>query len=222
MGKYFNYLIEQFKQANGIKNVDINSESFMKEFSEWIKARQLFGKKYSLFIDSMETHPQIDSEISLETSKGQYDSVSSSLDLGVITPYSDGMEKVTSGTIIVGEFKIYDGMPTILTHNKDDNQIAKVDTTIVRRFLTQNPYTMGHIQNWEQIHNSDEANITVGIFGSIYDKDIEEKIKQLKSLRDKLYGSFKEDYTTLDDSYYYAISSDRIVKKLVKTRIMGR
>lgn len=30
MGKYFNYLIEQIKQANGIKNVDINSESFMK------------------------------------------------------------------------------------------------------------------------------------------------------------------------------------------------
>ena len=37
MEKYLSLLIEQFKQANNIKNVDINSQVFISEFSEWIK-----------------------------------------------------------------------------------------------------------------------------------------------------------------------------------------
>ena len=46
MEKYISLLIEQFKQATGIKNVDINSQSFMLEFSEWIKSRQNISNNY--------------------------------------------------------------------------------------------------------------------------------------------------------------------------------
>ena len=46
MEKYISLLIEQFKQATGIKNVDINSQSFMLEFSEWIKSRHSISNNY--------------------------------------------------------------------------------------------------------------------------------------------------------------------------------
>ena len=48
MEKYLSLLIEQFKQANNIKNVDINSQTFISEFSEWIKLRQDVSKNYSI------------------------------------------------------------------------------------------------------------------------------------------------------------------------------
>ena len=46
MEKYISLLIEQFKQATGIKNVDINSQSFMLGFSEWIKSRHSISNNY--------------------------------------------------------------------------------------------------------------------------------------------------------------------------------
>ena len=40
MGEYLSKLIEQFKSATGVNHVDINSEEFIREFSEWIIARK--------------------------------------------------------------------------------------------------------------------------------------------------------------------------------------
>lgn len=150
MERYLKNLIEQFKQATGTKNVDINSQEFISELSEWIKSRKHLGKNYASFIEY------------------------------------------------------------------GDNPFEAVNTQYIRRFLTHNPYDQVCIRNWEQLHNAGE-NITVGVFGSIYDKDIEQKIRQLKALRDKMTdGYFKEDYVTSEDSYCYAVSSARKVKVLEK------
>lgn len=83
--------------------------------------------------------------------------------------------------------------------------------------MTHNPYEQGCIRYLEQLHNVGE-NITVGIFSSIYDKDVEQKIQQIKALRDGIIDDyFKEDYVTFGDSYYYAVSSARKVIKVGKT-----
>ena len=55
--------------------------------------------------------------------------------------------------------------------------------------MTQNPYTTIEIRNWEDLHNSGESDIIVGVYGSIYDKDIESKLKQIQELEEKLNGS---------------------------------
>lgn len=65
------------------------------------------------------------------------------------------------------------------------------------------------------MHNKGE-NITVGVFGRTYDSDIEQKIKQILLLKNKLTDdSYKEEHAKIDDMYFYAISSTRTVK--VKT-----
>ena len=84
--------------------------------------------------------------------------------------------------------------------------------------MTQNPYTPVEIRNWENLHNSRNHNIIVGVYGSIYDKDIETKIRQLESLKQRWTDSFKEEQYVIDDTYCYAIASERMVKRLVKTR----
>lgn len=216
MEKYLNKLIEQFKTATGTKNVDVNSQAFIQEFSEWIKSRQIIGNEYGSFIEYMCENPEICNS-SVEIGKGKYDSIVLGTDIPMITPYSDGIKRTPAG-IITANFGVYEGTPIIVRHNKGGNQLETVDTQTVRRFLTQNPYEQSCIRNWEQLHNAGD-NITVGVFGSIYDKDIEQKIKQIEALKSGLIDdSFKEEYAIEHDMYCYAISSTRKVKTLTRSR----
>jgi len=217
MKKYLNELIEQFKQATGTKNVDTNSKSFISEFSEWVKSRKVIGEEYASFIDYMGVYPVVFSGESVEIGKGKYDSIALGKGIHMITPYSKQIKRTDAG-IITADFRVYEGTPVMIKHNKGDNQFEAIDTQYIRRFLTHNPYEQSCIRDWEQLHNAGE-NITVGIFGSICDKDIEEKIKQIKTLRDGMTNScFKEDYVTSGDSYCYAVSSSRKVKVKALTR----
>lgn len=74
--------------------------------------------------------------------------------------------------MITGDFSVYDGILIIMTHLEDDRQIKIIDSENIRRFITQNPYKQENIRNWEQLHNQG-SNISVGVFGSIHDKNID-------------------------------------------------
>lgn len=215
MDKYLKLLIMQFKQATGTKNVDINSEQFIKEFSEWIKGRKLIGSDYASFIDYMQVFPTL-GDSTVEIGKGKHDSIVLGSNIPIITPHSEGI--IHDAGIITADFRVYDTAPFMIRHNKVDNQVEEINTEYIRRFMTQNPYAPSDIQNWDQLHNRGD-NITVGIFGSIYDKDIDSKIRQIEMLRDKMSDGYKEDYATDNDSYYYAIASTRKVNVKVKTRL---
>jgi len=214
MKDYLSLLIGQFANAKGIKNVDINSQSFINEFSEWLRERDIIGGYYASFIDCMRVHPSLTPETCVETSKGAYDTITEYTGMTMITPYYDYRKAIIGRDIIDGEFRVIDSTPIIQGGIKSDI----VDTTMIRRFLTQNPYSDYEIANWEQLHNSGESNITVGIYGETTDKDIDSKIKQLRRLKDKLYEGYAEDYATDRGIYYYAISSNRKVKTLARTR----
>lgn len=217
MEKYLNKLIEQFKSATGFKNVDVNSREFIEEFCEWLVKYRKIMKDYTSFVEQMEVHPTVIGRESVEIGKGIFDSIA--LDIGdyMITPYFEGIKRTDSG-IINADFYVYAGAPTIIRHNKGGDQLEIVNTQYIRRFITHNPYEQSCIRNWEQLHNVGE-NITVCIFGSIYDKDIEQKTRQIDALRDSMTdNSFKEDYTTEKDNYYYVVSSTRKVKVLEKVR----
>lgn len=218
MDKYLKRLIGQFKNATGTNNIDINSEEFIQEFRIWINERKSMEHRYSSFIEYMGV-PSVISECSVEIGKGKFDSIALETTIPMITPYYEGITAIDN-RIITADFIVYSGTPTILRHYKNRKQFEVVDTRYFKRFITQNPYEQSCISNWEQLHNRGH-NITVGIFGSVYDKDIELKLKQIKTLSDKLNdNSYVEEYTTDADLYYYAISSTKKVK--IKEKILTR
>lgn len=217
MEKYLYLLVEQFKQATGTKNVDIKSQLFMSEFSEWIKSRQNIGDNYLNLLEYMELYRYSDPDTA-EIGKGQYDSIVKPFNTTIITPHSKGLETLDQSRIITSDFRVYENMPVLCsTNEKGTNLIDPITSTSTLTFMTQNPYTSEQIRNWGQLHNSGENNIIVGIYGSIYDKDIEQKIKELETLRDKLYDSYKEEHAVIDDTYCYAIASERKVLRLYKS-----
>ena len=106
----------------------------------------------------------------------------------------------------------------VLKNKNGVNNLEFLDTSFINRFITQNPYDISYIKNWEQLHNKGQ-NITVGIFGSIYDKDISQKISELKEFKKGFNDdNFSEDYVTENDMYCYALSSSRKANTLVRTR----
>lgn len=216
MEQYLNNLIEQFKSSTGLKNIDIKSEQFIDEFTQWLKNRQLMGKEYAYFLDYMGFR-FADSDCA-EVGKGEYDSVVKPFDTVLITSATP-IKKVNPNRIITGNMRVYESVPVLVRHNKGGNQLDLIPSDIIHTYMTQNPYGQSLISGWENLHNSGNNNIILGIFGSIHDKDIESRIKQLELLRDKLTcGDYKEDYSTSGDSYYYAIGSDREIKKLYKVK----
>jgi len=210
--EYLNKLIEQYKSATGTTNVDVHSESFIKEFTEWIKSRQLIGKKYLDFIEYMGSHPSLDSS-SVEVGKGIFDSVVLDTQMPVVTKYFESMaQKKDYSKILRGEFKVVGGTPKIITGNKMLQSLLPYDFS---RFITQNPYDQSCIEGWQDLHNSGE-NITVGIYGDASDKDIKTKLSLLRTLRDSLYDYYQEEYIKDGDMYYAAVSTTR--KMLYRTR----
>ncbi len=217
MEKYLKNLVEQFKQATGTKNVDTNSQAFISEFESWIKQRQLDGNEYLGLLDYMELSKFSD-PMTAEIGKGQFDTLVKDFDTTIITPYSKGIIVPDSSRIITSDFRVYEGTPVLMRQTeKGTTQVDPITSTSALTFMTQNPYTPEQIANWEQLHNGRESDIIVGIYGSVYDKDTESKIKQIENLRDRLDESYKEEYAVVGDTYCYAIASERMVKRLVKT-----
>lgn len=215
--KYLEMLVNQFAQAKGIKNIDVNSKGFIEEFSMWIRENQTVGNTYLSFIDSFGVHPTISSYDTVEVGKGQHDSIAKDNGILLLTPFTDGIDE--QQIALPSQFAVYDGVPFSLDYAKGNNNLTDLTDTGIRRFMTQNPYTPASIKRWEQLHNCGGSNITVGIFGDIHDKDYAQKIAMMKDLRSRIEDdSIVEDYATDRDSYFYALSSTRKVKTLTKTR----
>ena len=216
MGEYLSKLIEQFQSATGVHHVDINLEEFIREFSEWIIVRKKLRNHYNSFIEYMDVYPKINGK-TVEVDKGIFDSIALDSNMTMITPYPDGVNKA-KGDLIKATFTVYEGIPVVVKNKNGVNNLEFLDTSFINRFITQNPYDISHIKNWEQLHNKGQ-NITVGIFGSIYDKDISQKISELKEFKKGFKDdNFSEDYVTENDMYCYALSSSRKANTLVRTR----
>lgn len=221
MDNKFNYfLIEQYKKANGYKFINLNDESFKKNYLEWLVERKKQGYRYFNFLYEMKSG--LLERTTAEVGKNEVDCISLPFDTTIISPfkYEDlddftrlmpALMKVLDEELLL-EFIPNDKIKSIILPRK------KIETV-----MTQNPYTPYSILEWDTLHNSGNYDIAVGIYGSIYDKDIKEKLKLLKDLKEKiLFDDYKYDLNRDNDIYYGALVSDRqkVKKELLKNFII--
>jgi len=214
--KYLDYLYNQFGNSMGfdILNTNVDADEFMSAFVCWIKKNQLIGEEYKSFVDYMDVTPSHEYNIA-EVGKGKYDSIALNLNLPIITEFSAGMASESYSPIINKEFFVVSGKPALLP--LFDDSVDAFTVSSIERFVTHNPYNECFIADWQELHNSG-SHITVGVFGDIHDKDKESKIKMLKELRTKMnLVGLKDEYATDGDMYFYAIASNRKVKRLSLT-----
>lgn len=210
---YLQKLLEQFKQAAGVQHIDLSSLLFKAEFADWCFRNKNIGADYRTLLKYMEVNPEIGYK-SAEVGKGLLDSIALDSDISMITPYSDKLVK-PEDELVVSKFEVRENDIILVPENKPEFILSD---GVFNRFITQNPYEQSCLENWENLHNSGNSNITVGVYGCTYDKDYQAKLAALKSFKERLYEGYREEQFTMGDSYFAVVSSDRKVKELVLTK----
>ena len=215
MNEYYNHLLKQFVEAKGIKNVDEKSETFIEDFINWSVDRKLTLKNYISIIGDTNVFPLYD-ETTAEVGKGVVDSIGKELGIKLITPYGEKMNNPKN--VIPANLEVLKGIPTVVKGCNDNLILLPLNPRRFRNFITQNPYDKGCIKNWNDLHNSGEYNIIIGVYGETSDKDRQSKIKMLKEFKDKLENGYREEQAIIYGNYYYLVYSDNPIKRLTKTR----
>ena len=215
MKEYLYYLAMQYEKATGVKCKDLISVVYSKEFIDWLRKRRKMGEKYSNMLQEIGLL-DLDDPYTVEVGKGFLDTLVKESSNAIITPYPKGFDIRIGKIIISPGFKVNYGVPTSVAC--DDVTEKNITSNHQLTFMTQNPYTSAHIKNWEQLHNSGNSEIIVGVFGDIHDEDKEEKARQLEVLERKMQGSLAKMKETDGDTYLTVVASNPklLLKKIYK------
>lgn len=186
--EYMAKIIRQFEEAKGESVKNIHLEVYLATLKEFIKERQRIKNTYRFFLSSLSL--DFNDEDTVEIGKGRYDTLVTGSDrTSMITPYIRGLEN-KNRIIIPSTFKVL------------QNGIILSDSPYTfKTYMTQNPYSIEDIENFEKI----DGNLIFGIYGNIYDKDRKYKIQTLYNLNKRLDNNFMIDGGTFDDKYCYTL-----------------
>ncbi len=207
--EYIERLAEQYKAVTGVKSVDLKSKAFLSELNEWLSEIKKMGQVYTNFLDT--NNIEYKDSSCVEVGKGEYDSVVKPYSTTILTEMPIGVPK---NRVISSNFAVVNGEPTIIRSTSSLILSMKVPKKTINTYMTQNPYSKELLEDWDEIHNFGHGNIVVGMYGSLNDRDREEKLYLLKSLRSYISPSCKFDNGTLDGNYYAVLSSKKKEKKL--------
>ena len=211
MKSNYSELVKQYIDAKAIKDSDISSETFEKDFVEWIKERYEMGKKYLSILKRCDMFK--DSFKCAEVSKGIDDSITLDYHTRLVTPYIDIDMIDNPSRIIDGDFSVNEKHVLPIISN-EEIKLKVIPNKEVKTYMTQNPYSDGLLEGWDALHNSGSNNVIVGIYGNINDSDKQRKIDMLTSFKRKLKDGYREVRFSFDDEYYHIIASNE-----EKTRI---
>lgn len=206
---YTENLLQQFQNAYGIHLNNINdlfTPTFFNSFDRWLIDREQAGTEYISLLDRLGL--DFDSVNCIEFGKGQCDSVVKMCNTRIITPYTEGLEHFNKRVLKIDNYYAINGLFTIVT-----NDHYYVITG--KKVMTQNVYSESELLGWESIHNYGD-DIIVGAYGSVYDRDKEQKINELKKIKDKLEKRYIEKYDVNGDTYCYVVASKTKKRKKIK------
>ena len=201
MEQYMKYLREQYRKARGYKKIDLNSDYFKRDFDLWLKNNQINGINYASLLFSLGI--DFTTKKTVEIDKGNLDSIVLPYSTTIISPYIENNNNRNN---------VFDNKLVI----KGNYPMRKEFDIKFYRLMTQNPYsdfeTRDYIK-WKNIHEHTDYDIILGVYGSLYDRDIEEKIKKLEIFKSYLTREYIESYDIVNDNYYYLIASKPKIKK---------
>lgn len=195
MDAYINELLNQFKAARNIKNIDLNSPSFKEEFNRWLTRREEIQYNYLDLLEYMECNVFHNENVA-EVGKGKFDTVTQYGDTLLISPYVDGVQGNNS------KVKAEVTTSNLLSYGCLSNYIDC--------FLLQNAYNEKQINALINLSNKYFVNVIIGVYGFIDDKDRDYKMNALRELSYKLsHVPIEEDFTDSDYGYYcYAVATE--------------
>ncbi len=169
------------------------------------------GKKYCSFLDNV-GFEYFDNKKTAEVGKGSLDSIVKHYKPTIITPFRDNFYVDDIDKVIVSNFTVYAGEPYLVDlDNKLDIKECPFDI-----YMTHNPYSPEKIMDWEELHNSKNKGIIVGVYGKNYDSDKPNKLKLITDFASRLDDDVTQSYETDGECYFYAIGTKpSMIKKIL-------
>lgn len=201
LNKYLMFLYQQYCKAKGIDIVNNKFDKIDYNFLNWITQNKLLSNQY---LDYLKYLGITFSKSIIEVDKGRYDSIAST-EMEVVSKVASSLGIENRELIIIGS------TPIISSSKK--NILPTTDI-----ILTHNPYFIENLTNWNKIHNSGKYDISIGMYGSVYDEDFDEKIKYIESISKQMNDDYRIDFDTDKDNYFCTLNSNRKQKKLILTK----
>jgi len=215
---YLDNLSKQYRDATGVRTIDINSKQFLKELHSWTSERQKMGKGYLELLNRIGLY-DFSSSYYAEIGKGCIDTIVGDYSTTIITPYTDYMNQIVDERKIVrGYMSVVSEVPVLVIDGVIEKTISDIDT-----YMTHNPYSPLWIRDWDRLHTSGSFDIIVGAYGKISDRDRNQKTKMIRDLVESIGTlDIKEDYIEYGEYYYTFVGSDRMLLKKEKIDLGGR
>ena len=201
MDRYLLNLYKQFCDASGIICNPFGFNQYIDEFADWVAHNKKITEKYREYLLSL---GYINGKTVSEVGKGMYDSLYLT-DSTIISLYAETICLSNSELFIIGSYPLI----------QQKGIIVRPDTEIL---LTHNPYDEMRIMNWSRVHNMGDYDISIGMFGSIYDEDFSKKVKLIEEISKRMTEDHVIDYDTDKDKYFCSLNSKRKVKVKTLTR----
>lgn len=198
--EYLKALFCQYCNAREIKNINFAEMKDNEDFINWIVQNRQTSKMYKDYLSYL----NVSLYDGTEAGKGKYDSISSK-DMKIVSSYG-----ITLG-VLPSKLIITDRNVLIAT----PRTISLVETNL---FITHNTYSYQDVSSWHKIHNSGMYDISIGMYGNIYDRDKKSKIELLSKLADKMDTDTELTQDTLGDKYFCSLNSRRYIKRKILTR----
>ena len=209
---YLDFLEREFISAN-IKDKEriekLESDSLIKELSDWILEQQKTGKIYLDLLKKMELN--YDSEDSVELYKSDFDTIVKDCRTRISPIAGEKIEGVADDRILRGQILISNNGPFIILNG----EIIKLPVSYISTYMTQNT-PLSIVNGFKSLHNREFCDIILGVYGSNSDTDKEYKLRELKKFKQDLRSQgLKEEYVTVNGKFMYVIASNNIKKKIL-------
>lgn len=198
--EYLKALFCQYCNAREIKNINFAEMKDNEDFINWIVQNRQTSKMYKDYLSYLNVSLYDGTEVG----KGKYDNISSK-DMKIVSSYG-----ITLG-VLPSKLIITDRNVLIAT----PRTISLAETSL---FITHNSYSYQDVSSWHKIHNSGMYDISIGMYGNIYDRDKKSKIELLSKLADKMDTDTELTQDTLGDKYFCSLNSRRYIKRKILTR----
>ena len=193
--RYLLNLYKQYCDARGVIRNPFDGKDLSYDFLEWITTNKLMTKEYSDYLLYL---GYLESKTVAEVGKGRYDSIASQ-EIATISPYADTLELPKRELFIIVD------VPLI----EESGKIVLLNQQVL---LTHNPYDEMRIMNWSRVHNMGNYDISIGMFGKVYDEDFSKKVKLIEEISKRMTEDHVLDYDTDKDKYFCSLNSKRKVK----------
>lgn len=209
--RYINKLLKQYQSAIKNENFSLDCNNNKLEFYNYLLELR---NKIEVYKSLLKYSSDTEDLVSIEPNKGVYDTITTSADdikTILITPYAKTFDNV-------GNRIIYKG--TVTPMEVDLNGVTikccksgKLTIPFYDYVQTSNPFDIKEISNLKYLSLYNK--VCLGIYGSVYDKDYDKKLKKLGEFNDYVNG--RMDVIRLEDTYA-GVSVSRNPKIYKKTR----